>query len=190
MGPVQLFLKLVTKMEIASKNLSMTKMWPALLRHLNYSVKQTRNARRINRLENKLVTTNLSVNWLGFIPKLNYLLFVHLGLKSLDSFPGNTIYNLAKGQVILKANNLLQIFLFSFQPTTERNYFLISALASKRRSVRFLVQMRTRKFAFKINWPLAGMWRFIGIDACMMLWDKFGHQWPLVTLCCQLSWAY
>ena len=77
-----------------------------------------------------------------------------------------------------------QIFLFSFEPKSERNYFLISALASKYRSnqknegtlsyqlwslffdltyfrslgqkskidfVRFLVQMRTRKFAFEIQ---------------------------------------
>ena len=88
-----------------------------------------------------------------------------------------------------------QISLFSFDPKTEQKYFLISALASKKRSdqknkgtlyhlglfniiinyiikffdlnsferlgqksknifVRFLVQMRTRKFAFEINWHL------------------------------------
>jgi hypothetical protein len=79
-----------------------------------------------------------------------------------------------------------QILLFSFEPKKERNYFLISTLASimsqikkiimryynrgiifliwsildpysryqKINFVRFLVQMRTITFAFKIYWPL------------------------------------
>ena len=37
--------------------------------------------------------------------------------------------DMAKGQLILKAN-----FLFLFEPKTQQNYFLISALASKERS--------------------------------------------------------
>ena len=35
--------------------------------------------------------------------------------------------DMAKGQLILKAN-----FLFLFEPKTQQNYFLISALASKK----------------------------------------------------------
>ena len=94
-----------------------------------------------------------------------------------------------------------QIFLFSFEPKNDQNYFLNSALASKMSQIKkmkahyyinkgyliqwrhqffylthfktlgqksknnfvlFLVQMRTRKFAFEINWPLAGptKWSF------------------------------
>ena len=37
--------------------------------------------------------------------------------------------DMAKGQLILKAN-----FLFLFEPKTQQNYFLISTLASKKRS--------------------------------------------------------
>ena len=68
-----------------------------------------------------------------------------------------------------------QILKFSFEPKNERKYFYISALASKnpKKLIRplfkgflklgqkyknmfvcILVQIKTLKFAFKINWPL------------------------------------
>ena len=68
------------------------------------------------------------------------------------------------------------IFLFSFEPKTERNYFLNSALGSKffylthfrslrqkskNNFVRFLVQMRLRKFAFEIHWTLVNFLVFL-----------------------------
>ena len=52
-----------------------------------------------------------------------------MGYKWVHTRPKNITF------IILKVNLFRkQIFLFSFEPKTQRNYFLISALASKKRS--------------------------------------------------------
>ena len=56
-----------------------------------------------------------------------------MGLAHTRSQWGKSLYGVkleyGKGQLILN-----EIFLFSFEPKTQRNYFLISALASKKSS--------------------------------------------------------